>query len=91
MDISKTVTEEQKISGLNKLFFAPELFHKSEELTSKVDIWSIGAILYFLVCGKILDKKESSGDKASVFDFSEPEWNKRITQPCVRDFIQSCI
>ena len=67
--INEKYPERQfQISGVDRLFLAPELYKKNE-VSELNDVWSIGAILYLLVTGGIDDKKHEE-----KFDFREQQW-----------------
>ena len=34
-------------------FLAPEIFGEESKITEKCDAWSCGALMYFLLCGKV--------------------------------------
>lgn len=55
----------REISGLDRLFIAPEL-RKYGETSELNDVWSIGVILYLLITGGASDKKN-----VEKFDFKE--------------------
>ena len=74
----------KEMSGVNLLFLAPELFQGDVETDWKVDVWSIGQILYLLVTGGV-DAAEQ-GNHYERRDFMEPIWpnvDKSLT-----DFIE---
>ena len=75
LDIAKK-NQKYKISGLNNVFFAPEL-KSGGNATAKADIWSVGVILYMIVVGKLMDysiKSSELVDKTTetAFRFNEP-------------------
>ena len=72
---------QSEISGIDKIFVAPELIRKNEPRAEN-DIWSIGTILYLLITGGIKDKKWY----AEKFDFKETQW-QFVTQE-LTDFIK---
>lgn len=53
VDIIDNVSLDDKICGLNSIFFAPEI-HGRKAVTPKADVWSIGAILYFLIVNSVM-------------------------------------
>ena len=74
------------------MFFAPEVMKKSSSenpITNKVDVWSIGAILYLLIAGSILDRVTNVKKYHTVFDFSDPVWGK--VSVYVREFVEGCL
>ena len=75
LDIKKDITHEDKTIDWCS-FFAPELV-KGGTVTFKTDVWSIGAVLYLMVAGSVLQripKLKKSQLPQKVFDFSEPIW-----------------
>ena len=58
-------------------------------ISYKVDIWSIGAILYLLIAGSILERVANCKKYHTVFDFSDPVWDKVSVN--VREFVESCL
>ena len=62
----------QDLSGVNLLFLAPEYYAQSK-FDWKVDVWSIGVILYLLVTNGV--NPEIAGGYAEHFNFMEPIWN----------------
>ena len=79
IDVSGHLTLGEKICGTNKVYIAPELLQKSQQqslsVSEKADVWSVGAILYMLVIGRITDKMATKD--TPTFDFSEPEWESQ--------------
>ena len=51
------------MSGVNKLFMAPECFSDTEKITSKADIYSLGVIIYLIIAWD-LQEEVSIGSKA---------------------------
>ena len=60
VDVLDNVTEEQKTCGFNRIFAAPEidLSSSTQTVTEKADVWSIGAILYILNTGQVMQRSE---------------------------------
>ena len=54
IDTLDNITEEQKTCGQNRVFAAPEI--ENQPVTEKADVWSIGAILYVLHTGKVMQR-----------------------------------
>mmetsp|Transcript_34 Transcript_34/g.72 ORF Transcript_34/g.72 Transcript_34/m.72 type:complete len:136 (+) Transcript_34:649-1056(+) len=71
------------LSGVNLLFLAPEYFSQ-DEFDWKVDVWSIGAILYLLITGGV--KPELTGNYKEPRNFMEPIWT--AVDSYLREFIQ---
>ena len=80
IDVPKDVTLEEKICGLNRAFFAPEVIEggtAEQPVTVKADVWSIGALLYLMLSGSVMQRiseKKASQKSKIVFDFSEHHW-----------------
>ena len=70
------------------MFLAPEIINGDDQITTKADIWSLGAILYLLVTGNIQMGTDQSPDTVN-FDFNESQW--RNYGSIIRDFIQYCL
>lgn len=74
------------LSGVNLLFLAPEYFNQ-EFFDGKVDIWSVGVILYLLITDGV--NPELTGDHTEHFNLMEPIWNAMDSY--VTQFIQMMI
>ena len=61
----------KELSGVSNIFLAPE-YYSGNDAHTKVDIWSIGAILYLLVTGGI--NNESEGSYVESFNFRDRIW-----------------
>ena len=73
MLLADSVTRDKalQLSGVNILFLAPE-YYEGDDCDYKIDVWSIGAILYLLVTGGV---RENRGiDHEESWDFREPIW-----------------
>mmetsp|Transcript_42323 Transcript_42323/g.30549 ORF Transcript_42323/g.30549 Transcript_42323/m.30549 type:complete len:95 (-) Transcript_42323:984-1268(-) len=63
--------------------------------TTKADIWSLGALCYYLLCGKHAFPHESTSAEFNQrlekgeLRFSEPEWTSISLE--AQDFIKSCM
>jgi len=62
------------LSGVNLLFLAPEYYSHDTPFDWKVDVWSIGVILYLLITNGV-DTELTGGKYAEYFNFMEPIWN----------------
>ena len=60
------------LSGVNLLFLAPEYF-SADKFDFKVDVWSIGAILYLLITNGV-KQINTKGSFEEHFNFMEPIW-----------------
>ena len=57
------------------MFAAPEIeLSASHQVTEKADIYSLGAILYVINAGSVMQRLDSK--KKLLFDFSEPVWDQ---------------
>lgn len=79
---------EGKLCGTSEIFVAPEVL-KRHRYTSKADVWSMGAILYLLICKGRLVTKATSKSSRPLFDFQEEAWSSRPSY--VRKFISDCL
>ena len=44
---------QNRISGVDRMFMAPEIVSGDSVITAKADTWTLGVILYLLVCGGV--------------------------------------
>ena len=93
--LSKIVsTQEKMVDGYGTLsYVAPEVLLRTP-YNKEVDIWSMGVILYYMLCGHLPFKgnKEVVIDEKIVNDdleFDEDEWEVRSKK--VRELITSCL
>jgi hypothetical protein len=93
--LSKIVsTQEKMVDGYGTLsYVAPEVLLRTP-YNKEVDIWSMGVILYYMLCGHLPFK----GNKEVIIaekivnddlEFDEDEWEVRSKK--VRDLITSCL
>jgi serine/threonine protein kinase len=93
--LSKIVSSQEKmIDGYGTLsYVAPEVLLRAP-YNKEVDIWSLGIILYYILCGHLPFKgrKEVIIAEKIVSDdleFDEDEWENRTKK--VKDLISSCL
>lgn len=75
-------------------YMAPEVFTKSGH-GKPVDIWAIGVITYFLMCGYVpFDRENPVEEREAIlkgeFKFEPTEYWIHATRDCI-DFIQTCL
>lgn len=70
-------------------YFAPERFNE-ETVTTKVDIWSFGVILYYMFSKTLPFSGESPAETAQLIKNSEPCYLDEIPQD-ITDLIKSCL
>ena len=76
-DLATHTKVTEKMSGINKLFMAPECFYETERVTSKVDVYSLGVILYLIIAWDLQEEvsigksHESERTQHANLDFSE--------------------
>ena len=81
IDIPDKITAHEKTCGLNRAFFAPEVMQVDSSsralITAKVDVWSLGAMLYLLIDGAIMKRNAEENSSMHVnFDFGEQVWGE---------------
>ena len=55
IDIAENIPPEQKICGIHRIFFAPEVVKDTgKPVTAKADVWSLGTMMYMLIAGTVL-------------------------------------
>lgn len=72
-------------------YAAPELIKGQEYLGSKVDVWSLGVLLYALLCGFLpfdCDNIESLYKKILSGKYTEPSWLSQGSRKIIRDMLQ---
>ena len=55
LDLLKDIPQADKTCGLNATFFAPEVV-KGGAVSFKADVWGIGAVLYLMVAGSVMQR-----------------------------------
>ena len=63
---------------MHHIFYAPEIYNSRTKADPSMDVWSLGAILYMLVVGEVLQKASISkfcNKVESVYDYTEPQWS----------------
>ena len=73
IDCPSSIQLDDKICGMNRIFYAPEIQNEKLKLTPLADVWSVGAILYLMIVGEVIQKTACSNDSEN-FDFRETEW-----------------
>ena len=73
---------------------APEIFKKSGH-GKPVDIWALGVITYFLLCGYTPFDRDSSVEEmqaimAGDYSFDPPEYWEDVSDKA-KDFIRGCL
>ena len=89
IDCQTDASQADKICAINRIFVAPEVKNEKSIVTESADIWSIGAILYFLVASQVLEKKGKLSGDSEIFNFAEPEWASAA--PILKSFIEGCL
>ncbi|KAF8580089.1 Pkinase-domain-containing protein [Ramaria rubella] len=93
------VMEEEKFKLLTEIcgtpgYMAPEIFKKSGH-SKPVDIWALGVITYFLLCGytpfdRDTQQEEMQAILARDFKFEPHEYWANVS-PAARDFVNECL
>ena len=93
--LSKIVSPKEKMTdGYGTLsYVAPEILLRSP-YNKEVDIWSMGVILFYMLCGHLpfRGSKEQEVAEKIVYDdveFDEDEWETRSQK--VQDLISNCL
>ena len=60
-DLATHIKVTEKISGINKLFMAPECFNDTEKVTFKADIYSLGVIIYLIIAWDLQEEVSIGG------------------------------
>lgn len=74
-------------------YMAPEMFHK-KGYDFTVDIWALGVVVYFMLCGYMpfdceTDEETAEAISKSDYMFEPPEYWSHIS-PSAKDFISKC-
>jgi len=72
-------------------YAAPELIKGQQYLGSQVDVWSMGVLLYALLCGFLpfdCDNIESLYKKILSGRYEEPPWLSRESRQIIKDMLQ---
>ena len=75
-------------------YMAPEIFKKSGH-GKPVDVWALGVITYFLLCGYTPFDRDSSVEEmqaimAGDYSFDPPEYWEDVSEKA-KDFIRGCL
>lgn len=73
-----------QVTGIDRLFLAPELYRQDNKVSELNDVWSIGVMLYLLITGGSDDKRSQE-----TFDFREQQWMSVSTE--LVEFIKACV
>ncbi len=60
--VSEEATRTAKLRALTPAFAAPEQLEDGN-LTTRSDVWSLGALLFWMLTGRIFDRKQSTADQ----------------------------
>ncbi|CAH1405865.1 unnamed protein product [Nezara viridula] len=72
-------------------YAAPELIKGHQYIGGKVDVWSLGVLLYALLCGFLpfdCDNIENLYKKILSGKYSEPSWLSEESRKIIRDMLQ---
>ena len=72
----------QQVSGIDRIFIAPEIINGDTTVTEKADIWTLGVILYILIIGGI---QHNSSDNIE-FDLYETKASDELM-----NFVNDCL
>ena len=74
---------------------APELIKSEQNFNEKVDIWSLGCLVYYILSGKhaFYSPDQSLTDINQKILYEEPDFGelKQIASPDAVEFIENCL
>jgi hypothetical protein len=93
--LSKIVSPQEKmVDGYGSLsYVAPEILLRTP-YNKEVDIWSIGVILFYMLCGHLPFRGSKEDIVANKIVFEAPEFDEEVWETrskTVRNLIESCL